>query len=342
MKEIINSFNQQFAFEPKIENEDRLTRGGRFIVAGMGGSNLAAGLIKTLRPKSEILIHRDYGLPMLPDACMQEGLVIVSSYSGNTAETLSAFDEAKRKGLHMAVITTGGELLKKAQEAKIPYVLLPNTNIPPRMALGFSFVAHLKLMGEEELLREVQNFADILKPNGLEEIGRGLADKISERIPLIYSSCANETLAYNWKVRLNETGKIPAFCGLAPELAHNEIAGFDRELPQYANNFFIIFLRDEDDNPEVAVKMDRLEAFFADNNISFEKVIPVEEQRSACIFASIIIADWTSYHIALNHGLNPLESRAIDDFKKFLGGGGGGLVAHTNQRIRKKENGIIK
>ena len=151
MSESIKNFPKQFEFEPVIENRERFLPAKKFIVAGMGGSNLASGLIRVGIPKIEIVIHRDYGLPDWPDPSFKDTLVIASSYSGNTEETIDAFHTALSKKVNVAVVTAGGELLQLAKKNNLPYVQIPDTGIEPRSALGFSIKAMLKLIGEEKL-----------------------------------------------------------------------------------------------------------------------------------------------------------------------------------------------
>ena len=135
MREAIKNFPKQFEFQPKVENAGRLKKYERIIVAGMGGSNLAAGLLKIRRPGLDIISHRNYGLPPLPPKALKNTLIIASSYSGNTEETLDAFKTAANKKYPIAAIAASGKLLDLAKKSKIPYIQLPNTGIQPRSAV---------------------------------------------------------------------------------------------------------------------------------------------------------------------------------------------------------------
>jgi len=140
MKDAVLAFPEQFTFAPTIQNADQMpTNYSRVIVAGMGGSHLAADLLAAYGTcEKEIFIHEDYGLPTF---ISHDTLVIASSYSGNTEETVDAYREAKRLGVACAVMATGGALLQLAQEDDAPYIQIPNTGIQPRSALGFSLIA---------------------------------------------------------------------------------------------------------------------------------------------------------------------------------------------------------
>ncbi len=230
MRDAILNFPKQFAFEPKIENSDNLKKRDKFIVCGMGGSHLAADLLKIWNPEFNVKIHSSYVLPRMSDKILGEHLIVLSSYSGNTEEVVSAYHKAQEKGLAIAVISVGGELLKLAQNQKIPYIELPDTGIQPRSATGFSYKAFLKIIGDEKAIMQISELADTLEVEKFEERGRNLAEKLNGFVPIVYASEENFALANNWKIKFNETGKIPAFCNYLPELNHNEMTGFDVKL----------------------------------------------------------------------------------------------------------------
>jgi glucose/mannose-6-phosphate isomerase len=320
MYEAIKNFNQQFSYEPEIVNEENLVLKSSFVVVGMGGSALAAKLLKTWKPELDILIHSDYGLSEFGGGELKDKLIILSSYSGNTEEVVEAFKEAKNKNQAMAVIATGGELLALAIENKIPYIKLPNTGIQPRSALGFSMKAFLKLLGEEKELKKISELLTNLNPIDFEKAGKNLAEKIKNCVPIIYASGRNLSIAYNWKIKMNETGKVPAFYNVFPELNHNEMNGFDvkdstREL---SNNFYFIILKDLDDNPKILKRMAVLEKLYKDRNLKVEVVELGGENFWLKIFANLVLADWVAYHTALGYNLEPQLVPMVEEFKKLI------------------------
>ena len=274
MYEAIKNFNKQFAYEPEIVNKEALAKKTGFISIGMGGSNLAPKILNTWKPSLNVSIRSDYGLPDLPIEELKQKLVILSSYSGNTEEPVDAFKQAKEKDLSMAVIATGGELLKLAIENKIPYIQLPDTGIQPRSALGFSVKAFLKLIGEEDELKKISKLAETLNPIAYEEKGKALAETIKGYIPVIYTSTRNFSIAYNWKIKFNETGKIPAFYNLVPELNHNEMTGFDVKDSTWelSGKFHFFVLKDNEDDPRILKRMEVLEKLYKDRNLKVETI----------------------------------------------------------------------
>ena len=115
MEEAILNFHKQFNFKPEIINKEKIDSPKNFILSGMGGSHLASGLLKTFKPGINLYVHKNYGLPPFEDDFLKDSLLIASSYSGNTEETIDFLEEGYSRGYHMAVITTGGKLLDFAK-----------------------------------------------------------------------------------------------------------------------------------------------------------------------------------------------------------------------------------
>ncbi|MFH1246672.1 MAG: SIS domain-containing protein, partial [Candidatus Liptonbacteria bacterium] len=268
MDQVIRDFPEQFAYNPVILNAtDGVVQvpqnPSMIVVCGMGGSALPAEILKMWRPGLPMIVHRNYGLPAFleisaPENDPKDILVVASSYSGNTEETLSAYDEARKRGLPLAAIAVGGKLIEKAKQDKVPYIQIPDTGIQPRMSLGFIVRALCKLVGENDLLEETQELVSSLDVGTLESLGKKLAEEIRGKIPVIYASLENYILAYDWKIKFNETGKIPAMFNVFPELNHNEMTGFDREggTKNLSEPFHFILLKDQGDHPRLQKRME--------------------------------------------------------------------------------------
>ena len=320
MEKAIEQFHTQFGFMPVIENKEKLPSVSSYIVCGMGGSNLAPGLIKMRLPEKNILSHRDYGLPSLPKEYLAQSLIIASSYSGNTEETIDSFKTAIRERLPVAVIATGGTLLSLARENAIPFVEMPDTGIQPRSALGYSLRALLVLMGEYHVLNETAQLTESLDTVELRRQGEALAERLTGKVPIIYSSTVNLPIAYNWKIKYNETGKIPSFYNVLPELNHNEMTGFDvttttRELSE---RFYFHFLMDPDDHPHIGKRMNALFDLFEVRQVHGEKIFLTGKNIFEKIFNSLVCADWAAFTTATKYGLDPEQVPMIEEFKKRI------------------------
>lgn len=320
VKDIIKNFSKQLDYEPVIGNADKLQKRDKFIVCGMGGSNLAAGIINGWKPKLDIWVHRDYGLPEMEESQLKNRLIIASSYSGNTEETLSGFEEALARSLPLVVITTGGKLLELAQENQVPYIQMPKIDDNPRFAIGLSIKATLRAMGEEAILNDLKGEAILPNANDYERAGQELANAVKNKIPLIYSSRQNAGLAYYWKINLNETAKIPAFFNKWPELNHNEMLGFDSQIwdGKLADKFVFIFLTDPDDEPQIQKRATISRKVFKDRGFAVLAIDIIGPSLWHKTFAGIVTAMWTGYYLAEHYGVNPENVSMIEDFKKSL------------------------
>ncbi|MCH8244474.1 bifunctional phosphoglucose/phosphomannose isomerase [Patescibacteria group bacterium] len=317
IKEAIENFAKQFSYEPVIENKEKWQKAEKFLLVGMGGSHLQGGIVRMLKPSLDFMIHRDYGLP----PCVgKDRLVIASSYSGNTEETVSAFKEAAENGFPLAVSSVKGKLLELAKEHQIPYVQIPDTGIQPRSALGYTLRALLKLIGEEELLKETGDLTSVLMPKAFENEGKELAKRMKGKIPVIYSSRKNQPIAYNWKIKFNESAKIPSFYNVFPELNHNEMAGFDvvGATKGLSENLYILLLYDDTDHPRIQKRMEVLQKLYKDKGVKVESIILTGETPSQKIFSSLLLADWTAWYTAKEYGTEPEEVAMIEEFKKQI------------------------
>lgn len=317
----IKNFNQQFEYEPKIENKAALKKGiKKFVVAGMGGSHLAADIIQCWLPENDIIIWSDYGLPPLEPKEFKKRLIIASSYSGNTEETVNALRAGHAKKYPVAIAASAGKLIKIGRNQKIPYVALPHQDIQPRMALGWSMKAILALMNKSAELREASLLSKQLKPSHYEEPGKKLARKLKNSVPIIYASSRNSAIAKIWKIKLNETGKIPAFYNILPELNHNEMTGFDakKSTRGLSRDFHFMFIRDNDDSPRIKKRMDVLGALYKKNGLKVEEIQIKGSSRLQKIFSSIILADWVSYYTAKLYNAEPEKVPMVEEFKKLI------------------------
>jgi len=320
MYDAIKNFSGQFSYKPEIKNKEKLTKRRWYIVAGMGGSHLAADLLKVWNPYLLLFIHKNYGLPKAPDEILSNSLIIVSSYSGNTEEVLDTYEQARKRGLPLSAISIGGKLLERAEKDSIPYIRMPDTGIQPRSALGFNIKAMLALMGESDALQKIGALAQTLWPDELEQRGKELAKNLHGFMPVIYASEQNESIAYNWKIKFNETGKIPAFYNVFSELNHNEMTGFDvkPKTKKLSKNFYFILLSDETDHPRIQKRMSVLKKLYQARNLPVIEIKLAGRDVFRKIFSSLILADWAAYYTAEGYDVESEAVPMIEEFKKLV------------------------
>ncbi|MDD5710503.1 MAG: bifunctional phosphoglucose/phosphomannose isomerase [Candidatus Colwellbacteria bacterium] len=321
MEKNIREYARQFAYEPEVKNADKLGEFETVVIGGMGGSGLVAGVLRAIKPSLDVAVHHEYGLPQFADKDKEKRLFIAISHSGNTEEVVDFMNTAVSQGLQTAVVASHGKLLELAQQNGLPHITLPADDIQPRMALGYMLRAVLKLIKEEDLFSETGKLTDNLKPTELEPHGRRLAEAVINRIPIIYASRSNQILAYNWKIRFNETAKVPAFFNTFPELNHNEIQGFGtHEGSQVlSEKMSFIFLEDDSDHQRIKRRMDITAAMYKKFGLPVERIGLEGGTRLEKIFNTIILGDWTAYHAALKYGAELESVPGIDEFKRALG-----------------------
>ncbi|OWK26960.1 MAG: hypothetical protein US76_01900 [Parcubacteria group bacterium GW2011_GWA2_38_13b] len=321
MYESIKNFNKQFEYEPEISGKINLKKFKQFIVCGMGGSHLAVDILMSYDPALDLVIHNDYGLPFIAKEDIKKTLMIFSSYSGNTEEVVDSFQAAIKKKLPATAISIGGKLLELAKKHRVPYIQMPDTKIQPRMALGFSLRALLKIIGQIKALKESAILVHSLNPAIYEDAGKNLAEKFKGKNPVIYASRRNFSIAYNWKIKFNETGKIPAFCNVFPELNHNEMTGFDVKegTRGLSDKFYFIIIKDGDDHPKIVKRMKVLSELYRKRGLPVEIISLSEDKpRFFKIFSALVLADWITYYTAKQYGVEPEQVPMVEEFKKSI------------------------
>lgn len=298
------------------------------VLSGMGGSAIAGDIVRSHligRIQIPFLVQRHYNLP---GHVNEKTLVICSSYSGNTEETLSAYDDAVSKGAKLVVMTTGGELGGKAGADKVPVVKIPN-GLPPRAALGFSFAPLLTLISRlglceppaddiHQAVAALRNRLERYMPENEKNTSLALAREIHGTIPMIYAGQDHlDAVAWRFKGQICENAGCLASVNVFPEFNHNELVGWD-ELYGLDKKFTIIMLRDSDDHPRIKARMDIVSQYLESRDYKVVN-LQVEGGRGLTkIFLWIQYVDFTSYYLALLNGVDPTPVKAIDYLKGKL------------------------
>jgi glucose/mannose-6-phosphate isomerase len=320
MRQAILDFPKQFAYEPVIEHTDQRGSLSYALLVGMGGSHLAADILKAWDPSTMLYAHSNYGLPPWSAEHLKMSLLIASSYSGNTEEVLDAYDHAGKQGMHRVALATGGALIDRAKHDGVPYVQLPDTGIQPRSALGFSLMALITILRMGKARDEAALLATTLDASAHETDGKELAEKLGGLVPVICASPENATIAYNWKIKFNETGKSPAVYSVFPELNHNEMTGFDRRDSSSppSDKFAFVFLRDTEDHPRVQKRMEITAKLYSERGFAVHTISLDGDVRFARIFNALLFADWTALAIANQYGLESEQVPMVEEFKKLI------------------------
>lgn len=312
-----------------------LTKGvrapGKFneiVISGMGGSALPGNLLRIYLND----LYRNYGKkPLaiyqnrfysLPPESYNNCLNIFCSYSGNTEETISSFQEAIKSKLPSIALSCGGEMEDLAKKNNLPYVKLPvpYPNFQPRSATGYFFSVIFQLIVNHGLAtdttREILQQVTKIKEKMLfyEEQGKVLAKKIAGKTPVFYSSTKYKALAMIWKINFNENAKTPAFWNFFPELNHNEMLGFT--LPQ--SKFFVLMLCDPNDNPRNLIRFEATANLLKKHKVDVDIINLDGEGVFSKIFSSLALGAFSSYALALEYNQDPTPIEMVEELKIIL------------------------
>lgn len=319
VRKVILDFPRQFGIGVKAAEKVKIA--GKFdkiVICGMGGSASPADILDILLEDYKIniplYVHRNYDLPYQTD---KNSLVICVSYSGNTEETISSFEKANERKIPVLAITSGGKLAELCREYGVSFAKIPE-GYQPRMALGFQFAALIKILTNcgliKDDLRKILALEDDLEPKKMESLGKELAKKLFNKIPIIYTSDKFKNLPRIWKNRFNEGPKILTIINYFPELNHNEMSGFTNLL----GKFFVIFIRDPDEHPRILKRMELTAEIIKGRGIKLEIIELTGKNTLFKIFSNIILSDWVSYYLALEYGADLLSLPLQEEFKKKM------------------------
>ena len=303
-KDFLNMLNKEVVVESvKYPN--------KILISGMGGSGIGGRIMETLanyNDVGEIFAWNNYGIPAWISS---KDNVICISYSGNTAETLSAAKEAHSKGCEIEVITTGGKLGNLADKNNWDKTIIESGH-QPRAALPLllkPLMYKLNLPNIEELVAEVteQNYNE----NRIREIASNLFGKV----PCIYTEPSLEPVGYRWRCQIQENAKQLAFHHVIPEMNHNEIVGWTKANP----NMTPMLIRKENESNEIKNRFEALKNT-AWKDMMVEEIFTKCDNYLAEMLETIYIGDMVSIELAKLNGVDPTPVKIIENLKNELGG----------------------
>ena len=299
-------------------------------IAGMGGSAISGDVLRCLKSDEvpvAIMVNRHYELANYVN---KHSLVFVSSYSGNTEETVAAFEAAHNRGAQIICITGGGKIKELAGEWGYPVYSLPG-GFPPRAALVFLTVPLLQALFQLRLIEnpepQIKETVNVLKtltelyhPKQENEhnIPALIADNVSGKVPVIYAGTGLlEAAAIRWRGQFSENAEILAYGNLFPEMNHNEIVGWGLQ-KELDRSFQVIYLRDHGDHPRIKLRMDIIRSLIEETSNPVLEIWSEGESPVARLFSIIFTGDLASVFLAAKLGVDPTPVKKIDYLKSTL------------------------
>ena len=298
----------------------------KVVIAGMGGSALAALLTKAwleenLRIPLEVV--REYELPTYVD---ESTLVVASSYSGNTEETLACLQQAAELGAQRAVIAAGGQLIEIAEGEKIAHVKIPS-GLQPRMAVLFNLKALLVTLMhfgivQHDLLDEVSAAGEWLKAESdkwtpLVPMDKNLAKELAlqavGKTPVFYGGRLTGPAAYKWKISWNENAKNVAFWNVYPEANHNEFIGWSSHPVE--KPFAVFDLRSSFEHPRILKRFEISDRLLSGLRPKATVVQLAGDTPLKQLLWASILADFVSIYVAVLNGVDPTPVDLVEKLK---------------------------
>jgi len=276
-------------------------------ICGMGGSGVIGMFISSLLSDRKInLVNSD----ILPKYVSNKSLVVVISYSGNTEEMVSVFNEAIKIGSQVVVITSGGILRDKCIHENLKYIRLPS-GIQPRDAFPYMLMPVLNILGVKY---DVQKLIANINNARIDGKAKELASNLKGKIPIVYSSDRTYPVAYRWKTQFNENAKIHAFSNKISELNHNELEGYEN----INGDYYVIMIRDGGDPVKHIKRFDLTKDLIMERKIQVIEISITGKHMLNRMIVESFIGDMTSLYLAEQEEIESEPVKLIEDFKKNL------------------------
>ncbi len=300
------------------------------VVAGMGGSAIGGDLLQAYAAplaSVPILVWRNYNLPAF--AAGEGTLVLVSSHSGDTEETLAAYQAARRAGARVLTLTTGGELARRARQDGVPLWRFEHAG-QPRAAVGYSFGLLLAALHRLDLLPDPS--AELEEALGAMRTQQGslrapvpvvqnpakrMAGQLMGRWPVILGADHLEPVARRWRTQISELAKAVAQFEALPEADHNMVAGVLQPEALFPHSM-LLFLRGAKCHPRNQLRVEITRQILMVEGFNTDVIEAAGESRLAQQWTALHFGDYTAYYLALAYGIDPTPVEAIQGLKAQL------------------------
>jgi glucose/mannose-6-phosphate isomerase len=323
MKALVQNFTEQLREAKKIAERAVISEAKNIqniVITGLGGSGIGGTILSELiagQCKVPVIINKDYFLPAFVS---DKSLVIISSYSGNTEETVNAMQEALSKKASVACVTSGGKVLQMAKQHQLDCIEIPG-GMPPRSCIGYSLVQLIKIIvakgfAPSSLLFDLDECIELLdKENqNIKSEAESAAKKLHKKIPIIYSLGTCEGTAVRFRQQINENGKMLCWHNVFPEMNHNELVGWTEKNEDLA----VITFHTSFDYERNKKRYEVCRPLFEKYSSNVIDINAKGKSKLAQFLYLINIGDWISCYLADLKGIDPVEVKVIDHLKGEL------------------------
>jgi len=323
MKELVQNFSAQLREAKSIADKALVAPGKNIqniVISGLGGSGIGGSILSELISDSctvPIIINKDYHLPNFVSAST---LLIISSYSGNTEETLSAMEQGMAKQAQIVCISSGGKVLELAKQHQFDFIEIPG-GFPPRSCIGYSLVQLLKVMvnkgfAKASLFTDLDNAIQLLdKENtSIKTEAQALATKLKGKLPVIYSLGSSEGVAVRFRQQINENSKMLCWHHTFPEMNHNELVGWTEK----NDALVVVTFHTSFDYARTLKRYEICKPLFQKYTSGVIDISAKGESKLEQFLYLIHIGDWISCYIADLKGVDAVEVNVINHLKAEL------------------------
>ncbi len=324
MKTLIENFPNQLTEALQIAGASKISIGKNIqnvLITGLGGSGIGGTIVAELANKQSkipVSVSKDYFIPSFVN---ENTLVIVSSYSGNTEETISAMQQAIEKKAQIACITSGGKVKELAEKNNFDLILIPGGS-PPRSCLGYSLVQLLHILEAKQILvfnykKQVEEAISLMisKKVEIQKEAKSYAEKLTNKIPVIYCLGATEGVAIRFRQQINENSKMLCWHQVIPEMNHNELVGWTDK----NENLAVCILRTSFDYERNIRRLDINKTVISKFTSTVFEIMGQGSTPLVQALYLIHLTDWLSCYIADIKNIDPVEVKIIDFLKSELG-----------------------
>ena len=324
MEQLIANFPKQLEEAIEIGRATKLNFNGKVfssvVVSGLGGSGIGGTIVSEIvseEATTPIIVNKDYFLPAFVN---ENTLVIISSYSGNTEETLNAMQQALERKATVACISSGGKVIEIAKEKNLQSIIIPG-GMPPRSCLGYSltqlfFVLNAAGIISNSFEKELEKSVALLNKEEarIQKLALRVAKKLYKKTPVIYSANGFEGVSIRFRQQVNENAKMLCWHNVIPEMNHNELVGWVDKNKKLG----VVIFRNDSDYSRTQSRIENNKAVIASCTSTIIELVSKGKSKLENSIYLIHLGDWISLYMAQLRKVDATEVNVIDRLKGAL------------------------